>query len=153
MGIYWWRIVLSWEITCKCWTDISKVFASKGAGKTKLLIEAIHAAEKESKGNVVAIQYGSSLNVDIYHKIRLINIEDYKIKDYDDMYGFIAGMLASNYDITHIFVDGTLRIVGRDLDLVGKMLERIALITENVTVTFTISAESADLPETVKKYL
>ena len=69
------------------------------------------------------------------------------------MYGFIAGMLASNYDITHIFVDGTLRIVGRDLDLVGKMLERIALITENVTVTFTISAESADLKKKKKKYL
>ena len=69
------------------------------------------------------------------------------------MYGFIAGMLASNYDITDIFIDGTLRIVGRDLEKVGKMLDRISLITENVTVTFTISAESADFPEAVKKYL
>ena len=132
---------------------VKLIAGKKGAGKTKLLIDAIHTAEKESKGNVVAIQYGSSLNVDIYHKIRLINIEDYKIKDYDDMYGFIAGMLASNYDITDIFIDGTLRIVGRDLEQVGKMLERIALITENVTVTFTISAEKEDLPESVKKYL
>ncbi len=132
---------------------VKLIAGKKGAGKTKLLIDAIHNAEKESKGNVVAIQYGSSLNVDIYHKIRLINIEDYKIKDYDDMYGFIAGMLASNYDITHIFIDGTLRIVGRDLDQVGKMLERIAVITDNVMVTFTISAENKDLPESVKKYL
>ena len=132
---------------------VKLIAGKKGAGKTKLLIEAIHTAEKESKGNVVAIQYGSSLNVDIYHKIRLINIEDYKIKDYDDIYGFIAGMLASNYDITHIFIDGTLRIVGRDLEQVGNMLDRIALITENVTVTFTISAEAEEFSESLKKYL
>ncbi len=132
---------------------VKLIAGKKGSGKTKTLIDAIHTAEKESNGNVVAIQYGSSLNVDIYHKIRLINIEDYKISDYDDMYGFIAGMLASNYDITDIFVDGTLRIVGRDLEEVGKMADRIAAITENCNVNFTISADVADFPETLKKYL
>ena len=132
---------------------VKLIAGKKGAGKTKVLIEAIHAAEKESKGNVVAIQFGSSLNIDIYHKIRLINIEDYKIQDYDDLYGFIAGMLASNYDITDIFIDGTLRIVGRDLEKVGKMLERVSAITENVTVTLTISAQAEDFPESLKKYL
>jgi len=130
---------------------VKLIAGKKGSGKTKQLIEAIHTAEKESKGNVVAIQYGSSLNIDIYHKIRLINIEDYKINGYNDMYGFVAGLLASNYDTTDIFVDGTLRIVGRDLEEVGKMLDRIADIAENVNVVFTISAD--DIPESVKKYL
>ena len=132
---------------------VKLIAGKKGSGKTKHLIEAIHTAEKESKGNVVAIQYGSSLNIDIYHKIRLINIEDYKIGNYDDMYGFVAGLLASNYDTTDLFVDGTLRIVGRDLDEVGKMLDRIAAIAENVNIVFTISADEADMPESVKKYL
>jgi len=132
---------------------VKLIAGKKGSGKTKQLIEAIHTAEKESKGNVVAIQYGSSLNIDIYHKIRLINIEDYKISGYNDMYGFVAGLLASNYDTTDLFVDGTLRIVGRDLDEVGKMLDRIATISENVNVIFTISADEADMPESVKKYL
>jgi len=130
---------------------VKLIAGKKGSGKTKQLIEAIHTAEKESKGNVVAIQYGSSLNIDIYHKIRLINIEDYKVSGYNDMYGFVAGLLASNYDTTDIFVDGTLRIVGRDLEEVGKMLDRIADIAENVNVVFTISAD--DIPESVKKYL
>ena len=130
---------------------VKLIAGKKGSGKTKQLIEAIHTAEKESKGNVVAIQYGSSLNIDIYHKIRLINIEDYKIGNYNDMYGFVAGLLASNYDTTDLFVDGTLRIVGRDLEEVGKMLDRIADIAENVNVVFTISAD--DIPDSVKKYL
>ena len=132
---------------------VKLIAGKKGSGKTKNLIEAIHTAEKESKGNVVAIQYGSSLNIDIYHKIRLINIEDYKVSGYNDMYGFVAGLLASNYDTTDLFVDGTLRIVGRDLEEVGKMLDRIAAISENVNVVFTISADEADMPESVKKYL
>lgn len=132
---------------------VKLIAGKKGSGKTKHLIEAIHTAEKESKGNVVAIQYGSSLNIDIYHKIRLINIEDYKIGNYNDMYGFVAGLLASNYDTTDLFVDGILRIAGRDLDKIADMFDRIAAISENVNVVFTISADAADLPESVKKYL
>ena len=132
---------------------VKLIAGKKGSGKTKHLIEAIHTAEKESKGNVVAIQYGSSLNIDIYHKIRLIIIEDYKIGNYDDMYGFVAGLLASNYDTTDLFVDGILRIAGRDLDKIADMFDRIAAISENVNVVFTISADAADLPESVKKYL
>ena len=132
---------------------VKLIAGKKGSGKTKNLIEAIHTTEKESKGNVVAIQYGSSLNIDIYHKIRLINIEDYKVSGYNDMYGCVAGLLASNYDTTDLFIDGTLRIVGRDLDEVGKMLDRIAAIAENVNVVFTISADEADMPESLKKYL
>lgn len=132
---------------------VKLIAGKKGSGKTKHLIEAIHTAEKESKGNVVAIQYGSSLNIDIYHKIRLINIEDYKIGNYDDMYGFVAGLLASNYDTTDLFVDGILRIAGRDLDKIADMFDRVAAISENVNIVFTISADAADLPESVKKYL
>lgn len=125
----------------------------KGSGKTKLLIHAIHEAEKKSKGNVVAVQLGSSLNVDIYHKIRLINVEDYKIKSYDDLFGFIAGVLASDYDCTHIFIDGVLRIAGRDLEQAAKAFDRIAEISEDAIITLTISADTGDMPESLKKYL
>ncbi len=125
----------------------------KGSGKTKLLINAIHEAEKNSKGNVVAIQIGSALNIDIYHKIRLINVEDYKIKSCDDLYGFVAGIMSSDYDCTDIFIDGTLRIVGRDLEAVSAMLARLSAISENTKITFTVSADVDTMPESIKKYL
>ncbi len=132
---------------------IKLIPGKKGSGKTKILIDAIHQAEKDSKGNVVAIQIGSSLNIDIYHKIRLINIEDFKVNDYDALYGFIAGILASDYDCTDIFIDGVLRIVGRDLEEVGKMFDKIAAISDSTHVVFTISADVDTLPDSVKKYL
>jgi len=125
----------------------------KGSGKTKVLINAIHEAGKKSDGNVVAIQLGSSLNANVYHKIRLINIEDYNVNSYDDMYGFVTGLMASDYDCTHIFTDGLLRIAGRDLEKIGEMLDRIDKVSDSTCVTFTISADVNDLPDSMKKYL
>ncbi|MCL2087059.1 MAG: hypothetical protein FWH05_05640 [Oscillospiraceae bacterium] len=132
---------------------VKLITGRRGSGKTKHLIHEIHIAEKNSKGNVVAIQVGSSLNVDIYHKIRLINIEDYKIKTTEAMFGFVAGLLASNYDCTDIFIDGVLSVVGRDLEQVGKMFDNISCISSGTNIVFTFSADIAEIPENIKKYL
>jgi hypothetical protein len=131
----------------------------RGSGKTKLLIDAIRAAKKESNGNVVAIQVGKSLNSQIKHDVRLINIEDYDIEGCDAMHGFMEGIMASDYDCTHIFVDGILKIVGRDFEKVGEMLSKLdknsggTVIPPGTLVTLTFSADVSELPENIKKYL
>lgn len=129
------------------------ITGNKGSGKTKILIEAIHEAEKKSNGNVVAIQKGSSLNTDITYKVRLVNIEDYAIDGVDAFYGFIAGILSSDHDCTDIFVDATLKITGRDYADLGNMFDKLAKITPNTTVTLTVSADNDELPENVKKFI
>jgi Ni2+-binding GTPase involved in maturation of urease and hydrogenase len=136
---------------------VKLILGKKGSGKTKLLIEAIRAAESESKGNVVTIQSKRSLNAEIKHGVRLIDIEDYKITDCDGMYGFIAGIMASDYDCTHIFIDGILRIVGeddrRDMEKVGKMLNNIDKVSGDSTiVTLTFSADAGELFEEIRKF-
>ena len=132
---------------------IKLITGRRGSGKTKVLIDAIHAAEKASNGNVVAIQKGSSLNTDITYKVRLVNIEDYNVEGYDAFYGFIAGILASDHDCTDIFVDATLRIIGRDYDKVGEMFEKLAKISANTTITCTISADNSELSDNIKKFV
>ena len=129
------------------------ITGNKGSGKTKILIDAIHEAEKKSNGNVVAIQKGSSLNTDITYKVRLVNIEDYLIEGVDAFYGFIAGILSSDHDCTDIFVDATLKITGRDYAKLGEMFDKLAKITPNTTVTLTVSADNNELPENVKKFI
>ena len=125
----------------------------RGSGKTKILIDAIHAAEKQSKGNVVAIQKGSSLNTDITYKVRLINIEDYAVEGIDAFYGFVAGILSSDHDCTDIFVDATLKITGRDYAKLGDMFDRLAAISPDTTISLTISADNSELPQNVKKFI
>lgn len=129
------------------------ITGNKGSGKTKILIEAIHDAEKKSNGNVVAIQKGSSLNTDITYKVRLVNIEDYQVEGIDAFYGFIAGILSSDHDCTDIFVDATLKITGRDFAKLGDMFDKLAKITPSTTVTLTVSADNDELPENVKKFI
>ncbi|MCL1881937.1 MAG: hypothetical protein FWF76_07140 [Oscillospiraceae bacterium] len=130
----------------------------KGAGKTKILIEAIRVAKAESKGNIVTIQTKRSLNSEIRHGVRLIDIEDYNIANCDGMRGFVSGIMASDYDCTHIFVDGILRIVGederRDMTKVVEMLEKMDEVSGKFTeITLTFSADVSEIPEALKKYL
>lgn len=132
---------------------IKLITGKRGTGKTKILIDAIHEAEKNSKGNVVAIQKGSSLNTDITYKVRLINIEDYAIDGTDAFYGFIAGILSSDHDCTDIFVDATLKITGRDYPKVGEMFEKLDKIATDTTVTCTISADNSELSDNIKKFI
>ncbi len=133
---------------------VKLITGRRGSGKTKILIDAIHSAEKQSKGHVVAIQKGSSLNTDITYRVRLINIEDYAVEGVEAFYGFIAGILASDHDCTDIFVDATLRITGRDYDKVAQMFDRLADVSgESTTITCTVSADLSELPEGIKKFI
>lgn len=132
---------------------IKIITGKRGSGKTKILIDAIHEAEKNSNGNVVAIQKGSGLNTDITYKVRLVNIEDYDIEGIEAFYGFVAGILSSDHDCTDIFVDGTLKITGRDYEAVGAMLERLDKISAETTITLTISADNSELSDNIKKFM
>lgn len=95
-----------------------------------------------------------SLQFSIVPQVRLIHADAYSISGYDEFYGFISGVLAGNYDIKDIFVDGILRIGNRDLDGLGVLLDRIqALVKDEVTVVVTVSTDVENLPASVSKYL
>lgn len=132
---------------------IKLIVGTKGSGKTKAMIEQINAAAATTNGNVVVIEKSMKLTYDITHKARLIDVDEYKIAGYDMLYGFMAGLLAGNYDITEMFVDGVLKLGNHDLDGLGKLLAELeALVGDNVKVTVTVSADMSTLPESVKKY-
>ena len=130
------------------------IVGSKGSGKTKTMVDMINSATKTTAGNVGVIEKGMQLTYNIDHKARLVDLADYKISGYEMLYGFVAGVLAGNYDITELFVDGMIRVGGDDLEALGKTLDAIAAIAGDSTeVVVTISAEESALPESVKKYL
>ena len=133
---------------------ITLILGRKGSGKTKRLIDMCNAATAESKGSVVFIEKDSSLTYDISRQARLAVAEDYQISGYDAFYGFIAGMCASNYDITDLYIDGILKVLDHDINRLGVVLDEMAAIAgDSVKVTVTVSADEAALPHDVKKYL
>lgn len=132
---------------------IKLITGKKGTGKTKILVDMISESVEKATGNVICIERGMKLTYDIPHKVRLVDAEEYGITSYDAFYGFVAGMLAGNYDIQEIFVDGILKMGGKDFAVFGATLEKLAMISKDVKVVFTLSADEAELPQSVKAFL
>lgn len=133
---------------------IQLITGKKGTGKTKILIDLINKEAKQTKGYLVCIEKGAKLTYDIDHRVRLADVEHYHIDSYEKFYGFVAGMLAGNYDIMEIFVDSILKIGGSDLDKLGEVLDELEkLASTNVKLVFTVSADPSEMPDSVKKYL
>lgn len=133
---------------------IKLITGKKGTGKTKILIDQINDAVKSTNGNLVCIEKGDNIRRSISFRVRWCDTESFAIEGYDAFYGFVAGMLAGNFDIQDVFVDGILKIGGRDYDAFGTLLEKLDKLTGNdATVVFTVSADPEELPESVKQFI
>ena len=131
------------------------IMGVKGTGKTKQMIELINSAVHSENGNVVCIERGPKLTYDIHYKIRLVEASQYDMNSYDFLKGFISGLYAGNYDITHIFIDSLTKIVGGQCDNeTEKFLDWLNNFGEqhNIKFTITISDDESLAPEGVKKY-
>ena len=132
---------------------IKLFIGGKGSGKTKTLIELSNNAAEASKGSVICIEKGSKLKHEITYKARLIDTDAYSVYDAAALYGFIAGILASNSDITDIFVDSALKICGNDLDAFEKMLGKLESISKDVNLVMTSSIPVDECPVAIKAYV
>lgn len=126
---------------------IKLIVGKKGSGKTKILVDRINEAARTTKGSVVCIEKQLQLTYNIDHSVRLIDVERYNIEGYDAFYGMITGVLAGNYDITDLFIDGTLRIGGRNTDELAAMIEKIEALemAKDVDIVFTVSCDKSEL--------
>ena len=133
---------------------IKLIVGSKGSGKTKTLIDLIHQATKTTNGNIVVIEKSMKLTTQIPHAARLLDVDEYQISGAEKMYGFVAGVLAGNYDITELFIDGLLKIVDHDMAAAGKVLAGIDRITgDAIETVVTVSCNENELTDELKKYL
>ncbi|MEG1686281.1 MAG: hypothetical protein RR022_02840 [Angelakisella sp.] len=134
---------------------IQLIVGNKGSGKTKTLIKMTNDAVEKSSGNVVCLEKGLKLTYDITHDARLVDTDEYAIDGFDALYGFMAGLMAGNYDITHIFVDATLKIGGRDYEAFAQMIDKLGKLpaAQPDTLVFTVSCDVTELPERLHKLI
>ena len=131
------------------------IMGVKGSGKTKQLIELINAAAKDEAGNVVCIEPKRDMSYNIHYNIRLIDAQEYDLHSYEMFRGFISGLYAGNYDITHIFIDSLCKIVPGPCDNeTEKFLDWLNAFGEKhgIKFTITISDDASLAPEGIKKY-
>jgi len=131
------------------------IIGKKGSGKTKTLISMVDDALTVTKGDVVCIEKGDKLKFDIKYQCRLIDAEEYLIDDGQSLFGFIAGILASNHDVTDLFIDSALKICKNDLEGFDTFVKELAALLKksNINCTITASMSVEEATDTVKKYL
>ena len=131
---------------------IKLFIGAKGSVKTKTLIDLVNNAANTSNGSVVCIEKGDKLRFDITSKARLIDTDSYGIADAAKLTGFIAGILASNSDITDVFVDSSLKICGNDVAAFEVLLKDLEPVVADVNLVMTVSIATEVCPDTIKAY-
>ena len=132
------------------------IMGTNGAGKTKQLIELIHSAVESENGSVVCIEPSADMTYDISYNVRLVNASEYNVNNYECLRGFISGLYAGNYDISHVFVDNLCKIAGStDWQAVEKFLHWLDRFSESneVKFTVTVSADEDVATEGMRQYI
>ena len=132
------------------------IMGVNGAGKTKKLIEQVHAAVESENGSVVCIEPNADMKFDISYNARLVNASEYGLTSFESLRGFLCGMYAGNYDISHVFVDNLCKIGGSDdLHEAEKLLHWLDRFSEQNAVKFTvtISGDAESLTDGMKSFL
>lgn len=134
---------------------IHVIMGLKGSGKTKKLIDGINAAVEKSTGDVVCIEYGKKLTYDVTYKVRLVDSQEYGIQSVEMLKGFLSGMHAGNFDITHVFIDNLYKTIGADLASAEAFVAWAAkFAAENsMEITVALSEDPANASDAMKQYL
>lgn len=127
----------------------------KGTGKTKMLIESANAALESTDGCVVCIEKGTKLIHEIKYQARLLDADEYAISGAASLYGFVAGIYASNHDVTHVFIDSALKICDNNIPEFADLVDKLADFGEKKGIAFFITSSIAqeELPDRLAKYI
>lgn len=132
------------------------IMGAKGSGKTKQMVELINYAAENEIGSVVCVEMGRKMMFDISRNVRLVEAGEFAFENYAFFKGFVSGLYASNYDLTHVFIDSLCKIIPSEPDSpeVEEFLAWLDKFSDqnNVKFTITISADLALATEAMKAY-
>ena len=134
---------------------IKVIMGLKGSGKTKKLLASIQETLEHANGDIVCIEYGKKLTYDVNYRVRLVDSKEYAISSSDMLKGFLSGLHAGNFDITHVYIDNLYKTIGTDRAVGEEFIawcDQFAQIN-NMNITITVSDDPAEASEAMKQYL
>lgn len=134
---------------------VKVIMGLKGSGKTKTLIDDINSVVKNETGSTVCIEKGNKLMFGIDYRVRLIEASDYEIGSFSILKGFISGLHAGNFDISHVFIDSLYKIVGNDDSAEAEAFLQWCDTfgaANQIDFTITISADENQATDGIRKY-
>ena len=134
---------------------IQVIYGEKGSGKTQQIVSMANSAAQTAKGIVVYVDRSSNRMHDLARDVRLVDASHYGLKSQDDILSFIKGMLAANFDIEQIFIDGATRLLDCNVNELKELYDGLELISKEHNVNFVITASGAkeELPDFILKHI
>ena len=134
---------------------IHVIMGLKGSGKTKKLVDSVNAAASTADGVVVCIEYGNKLTYDVNYRVRLVDSKEYAISNACMLKGFLSGLHAGNFDITHVYIDNLYKTIGSNPANGEAFVIWCAEFAKanNMEITLSVSDDPEQASEEVKKFL
>lgn len=128
---------------------ISVIYGAKGTGKTKRIIDATNAAASSATGQIVYItDNAQSLGID--PSVKFINLVEANVVSEAEFIGFLKGMLAADFDIQKVFIDGLCRLLALNAEQLAPVFDTMSKVADHVDFVVTVSTDK--LPAYLKPY-
>ena len=139
---------------------IELIYGTKGTGKTKIIVDKANDNVDTAKGDIVFITDTDELMHQLRYQVRMVNASVLRASKDDpisikELVAFIKGILSANYDIETLYIDGAHRMVKKTVPEMGEFYAQLGEIAQksNVKFVITVSADPANFPEELKKYM
>jgi len=134
---------------------IQVIAGKKGSGKTKRIIDMANLATRDSQHDIVFIDDDARYMLELRHEARFVNASEYDLSTADMFMGLLYGIVSQNFDVGLICIDAFKKLIKSDLSETEWFFKRLEKLSEEHSVTFaiSISADTEELPEFIKKYV
>lgn len=129
------------------------IYSKRGTGKTKKMIDRANSDVGKVKGDIVFLDKDNHCMLDLHHDIRYINAQEFGKLTREYFLGFLGGVMASDYDIEKIYIDGIPSLFTlAELEKIIKNVLKLAKQSD-IEVIMSISGSKKETPEYIKEYL
>lgn len=93
---------------------IQIILGPSGSGKTTYMIDKANEEYKSRTGHLVFVDSDDSQMFHLDHAVRLVNAKKYHVNNGDRFFGLLAGIIARDFDVERIYIDGIYEAVEVD---------------------------------------
>lgn len=132
------------------------IMSGSGEGKTKQLLDLMNGAAETEAGCMVCIEPTRNMSFNLRHQTRLVDASEFNIDSFQTLRGFICGLYAGNYDISHIFIDNLCKVArSGDQREVDEFLAWLDAFSSPIGLknTITISADPDTATDTMRRFM
>ena len=132
---------------------IQIIAGGKGTGKTKELITKANDAALLSVLPIIYLDKNNKHMYELSNQIRMINISDFHIENFQMFCGFLYGIASQDYNLKEIYLDSFLTIAHIEPSELEQALEAMACFSDSqgIDLVISVSMSADEMTEAAKE--